>query len=122
MTKRQIGFVTVPLLSFTAFVAWWTVLGNMLKDCGIGSSTSNGATIVFAAPVVFIGMTLAIWAAYAQASRIPQNWSPYAAVGIAIIVAAVVVAVAVALTFDPGRYDISQTCPSGAPTWWPFPA
>ncbi|TDZ98565.1 hypothetical protein [Mycobacteroides salmoniphilum] len=121
MTKRQIGFVAVPLLSLLAFIAWWTVLGKMLVDCEIGSRVSSGTTIVFAAPAVLVGMTMAIWATYALAARVPRNWSQYSAIGAAIIMAAIAVVVAVALTFSPGSYDISQTCPSGAPVWWPFP-
>ncbi|MEX3755791.1 hypothetical protein ABFW00_08095 [Mycobacteroides abscessus] len=122
MTKRQIGFVAVPLLSLLAFIAWWVVLGKMLVDCEIGSRVSSGATIAFAAPAVLIGMTVAIWATYALAVRVRRNGSHYLAIGAAIVMAAIAVAVAVALTFSPGRYDISQTCPSGAPVWWPFPA
>ncbi|OHU44669.1 hypothetical protein [Mycobacteroides chelonae] len=122
MTKRQTGFVVVPLVSLASFVAWWVLLGNMLADCEIGSGSSNGAAIVFAAPVVLIAIGLSVWAAYALVARVPQHWSLYAAVGVAVVVAATAVVIAVALTFDPGRYDISETCPSGAPAWWPFPA
>ncbi|PVA44662.1 hypothetical protein DDJ48_01640 [Mycobacteroides abscessus] len=122
MTKRQTGFVVVPAISLVAFIAWWVLLRNMLTDCEIGSGASNGAAIVFAAPVVLIAIALSVWTAYALLARMPQDWSLYAAVGVAAVVAAIAVVIAVALTFDPGRYDISETCPSGTPAWWPFPA
>lgn len=122
MTKRQIGFVVVPLASLVAFVAWWTILGKMLTDCKIGSGASNGASIIFTAPLVLVAIVAGVWLSYAVAARLPQDWSLYAAIGAAALAAFIVVIVAVALSFDPGRYDISQTCPSGAPAWWPFPA
>ncbi|WP_100451230.1 hypothetical protein [Mycobacteroides abscessus] len=121
MTKRQAGFVVVPLASLVAFVAWWTLLGKMLTDCEIGSGASNGAFIILRAPVVLIVVVASVWVAYSLAARIPQDWSLYAAIGAAALAAFIVVVVAVGLSFDPGRYDISQTCPSGAPSWWPFP-
>lgn len=122
MTKRQTGLIVVPLVSLVAFVAWWTILGKMLTDCKIGSGSSNGASIIFIAPLVLVAIMVSVWLSYAVAARLPQDWSLYAAIGAAVLAAMIVVIVAVALSFDPGRYDISHTCPSGAPSWWPFPA
>ncbi|MGC7336359.1 hypothetical protein RA987_20985, partial [Mycobacteroides abscessus subsp. abscessus] len=81
----------------------------------------DGLGFLIAAPSILFGTMAVTGVLFAlTVSLVQRAWSVYAAIGAAVLAAAVVVAVAVSCVYDTGTAN--DSCPNGIPHFgWPLP-
>ncbi|MFA4082778.1 hypothetical protein [Mycobacteroides salmoniphilum] len=125
MSKSEMVFVgtlTCVALGLLSLAVVARVLSEMRRACAVDSSVGDGFGFLIAAPLILFGTMAVTGVLFALTVVLVQrDWAVYAAAGVAVLAAAVLVVVGVGHLYNPGRYDVSQACPSGAPAWWPFP-
>jgi hypothetical protein len=125
MSKSEMVFVgtlTCVALGLLSLAVVARVLSEMRRACDVDSSVGDGFGFLIAAPLILFGTMAVTGVLFAQTVVLVQrDWSVYVAIGVAVLAAAVVVVAGVGHAYNPGRYDVGQTCPSGGPAWWPFP-
>ncbi|SHO86837.1 Predicted integral membrane protein [Mycobacteroides abscessus subsp. abscessus] len=119
---KWLGVLLCPMLALFASIAFWMLLSNMWYACDIGSNFARGASLILALPVVFLFTLAATAVLFGFVSRIRRTWAGFVAVGASAVVAVLTVVVSVAVVYSPENYVPSAQCPSGVPSWWPFPA
>lgn len=75
----------------------------MRRECVVDSSVGDGLGFLIAAPSILFGTMAVTGVLFAlTVSLVQRAWSVYAAIGAAVLAAAVVVAVAVSCVYDTG--------------------
>lgn len=80
----------------------------MRRECVVDSSVGDGLGFLIAAPSILFGTMAVTGVLFAlTVSLVQRAWSVYAAIGAAVLAAAVVVAVAVSYVYDTGTANDS---------------
>lgn len=123
MSKAQkvvVGSLTCVTLGLLNLVMVARVASEMRRECVVDSSVGDGLGFLIAAPSILFGTVAVTGVLFALTlSLVRRDWSVYAAVGVAILAAAVVAVVGVGYVYDPGVAN--GLCSNGVPYWWPFP-
>lgn len=119
--KVVVGSLVCGALGLLTLVAVERVLSAMRRECVVDSSVGDGLGFLIAAPSILFGTMAVTGVLFAlTVSLVQRAWSVYAAIGAAVLAAAVVVAVAVSCVYDTGTAN--DSCPNGIPHFgWPLP-
>ncbi|AWG62815.1 hypothetical protein DDK07_00285 [Mycobacteroides abscessus] len=120
--KITVGFLTCGTLSLLTLIAIERIVSAIRRECLADSSVGDGLGFLIAAPPILFGTIVATGVAFAlTVSLVKRDWSVYAAIGVAVLIAAVMVVVGVGYVYDAAG-AAGELCSNGIPHWWPFPA
>lgn len=115
-----VGAITGLLLSAVVLGASTKLVSAIRASCGVDTNPADGLGILVAAPAIFFGSLIVTVVVFALVvTFVRQDWSIAAAIIATVLAATILTVVSTGYLYDAAP---TNQCPSGAPSWWPFPA